>query len=101
MTKNSKKKPNKEKESIKIDNTANDNNSANDNWLVLAMLAHNLLGEVVQAIEKGDLIIPAKSTFNLEDFKNKVGFIEAVAEKTFNEQKDKLNESDKEDKKLN
>ncbi|MBQ3621933.1 hypothetical protein II941_04120 [bacterium] len=65
------------------------------------MLAHNLLGEVIEAIQNGDLTIPNKSTFNLEEFKNKVGFIEAIAEKTFNEQKEIPNNPEKKNRKLN
>ena len=65
------------------------------------MLAHNLLGEVIEAIENGNLTIPNKSTFDFQEFKNKVGFIEAIAEKTFNEQKENADNSEKKNRKLN
>ena len=100
MARTSKKKTTKEEASFKVNKTTDDND-ANKEWLVIAMLAHNLLGEVIEAIENGNLTIPNKSTFDLEEFKNKVGFIEAIAEKTFNEQKEVLNKTDNKDKKLN
>lgn len=100
MTKTSKKKTSKEEASSKVNKTTDDKD-VNKEWLVIAMLAHNLLGEVIKAIEKGSLTIPNKSTFDLEEFKNKVGFIEAIAEKTFNEQKETADNLEKKNRKLN
>lgn len=100
MARTSKKKTTKEEASSKVNKTTDDKD-VNKEWLVIAMLAHNLLGEVIEAIQNGDLTIPNKSTFNLEEFKNKVGFIEAIAEKTFNEQKEIPNNPEKKNRKLN
>ena len=100
MTRTSKKKTTKEEASSKVNKTTDDKD-VNNEWLFIAMLAHNLLGEVIEAIENGNLTIPNKSTFNLEEFKNKVGFIEAIAEKTFNEQKENADNSEKKNRKLN
>ena len=100
MARISKKKTTKEEASFKVNKTTNDND-VNKEWLVIAMLAHNLLGEVIEAIENGNLTIPNKSTFDLEEFKNKVGFIEAIAEKTFNEQKEIADNPKKKNRKLN
>lgn len=100
MTRTSKKKTTKEEASSKVNKTT-DHKDVNNEWLFIAMLAHNLLGEIIEAIENGNLTIPNKSTFNLEEFKNKVGFIEAIAEKTFNEQKENADNSEKKNRKLN
>ena len=100
MAKSNKKTEKQPKEQDKEDKSTQEK-ITDDNWFFLTMLAHNLLADVVQAIEKGDLVIPDKSSFNLEDFKNKVGLIEAVAQKTLNDQKEALKETDKKDKKLN
>ena len=100
MARTSKKKTTKEEASSKVNKTTDDKN-VNNEWLVIAMLAHNLLGEVIEAIENGNLTIPNKSTFDLEEFKNKVGFIEAIAEKAFNEQKETADNPEKKNRKLN
>lgn len=100
MTRTSKKKTTKEEASSKVNKTTDDKD-VNNEWLVIAMLAHNLLGEVIEAIENGNLTIPNKSTFDFQEFKNKVGFIEAIAEKTFNEQKENADNSEKKNRKLN
>ena len=100
MAKTSKKKTTKEEASSKVNKTTDDIDVSNE-WLVIAMLAHNLLGEVIEAIENGNLTIPNKSTFDLEEFKNKVGFIEAIAEKTFNEQKETADNLERKNRKLN
>ena len=100
MARTSKKKTTKEEASSKV-NKATDDKDVNNEWLVIAMLAHNLLGEVIEAIENGNLTIPNKSTFDLEEFKNKVGFIEAIAEKAFNEQKEAVDSPENKNRKLN
>ena len=100
MARTSKKKTTKEESSSKVNKTTDDKD-VNKEWLVIAMLAHNLLGEVIEAIKNGNLTIPNKSTFDLEEFKNKVGFIEAIAEKVFNEQKEITDNPEKKNRKLN
>ena len=85
---NSKKKESSAKKIDKADQTT-DKKTINENWFFLAMLANNLLNEVLTAIEKGELTVPNNSSFIVEEFKDKVGFIETMAKKTFEDGEDK------------
>ena len=65
-----------------------------DRWFFHSMLTHGLVNEVSIAIEKGALVIPPHSSFDLEEFNKKIDFLDKMAKKIINDSKDNDEENE-------
>ena len=80
MARTTKKKTTKEEASFKVNKTTDDND-VNKEWLVIAMLAHNLLGEVIEELKAEILLFLTNQHLILKNLKTKLVLLKQLLKK--------------------